>query len=99
MRKTGLAVGMAVAVAPAFGPGSCARHRSLAIGAGASCRVEHPPSLLLDIDTGDDLSALRRQLAADGAAEGDAAIGARAAHTRALLARAGTPPAVASIGG
>ena len=86
-------------IAPAFGPGSCARHRSLAIGAGASCRVEHPPSLLLDIDTGDDLSALRRQLAADGAAEGDAAIGARAAHTRALLARAGTPPAVASIGG
>ena len=34
-------------IAPAFGPGSCARHRSLAIGAGASCRLERPPSLLL----------------------------------------------------
>jgi 2-phospho-L-lactate guanylyltransferase len=86
-------------IAPAFGPGSCARHRSLAIGAGASCRLEHPPSLLLDIDTGEDLAALREQLGARGAAQGDAVIGARAAHTRALLARAGGLPAAASIGG
>jgi len=41
---------------------------------------------------------LGRQLEA-GAAEGKAAIGARAAHTRTLLARAGGLQAVASIGG
>ena len=86
-------------IAPAFGPGSCARHRSLAIGAGASCRLERPPSLLLDIDTGDDLAALRQRLGAGGAAEGDTATGAPGAHTRALLARAGRLHAVASIGG
>jgi 2-phospho-L-lactate/phosphoenolpyruvate guanylyltransferase len=86
-------------IAPAFGPGSCARHRSLAIGSGASCRLEHPPSLLLDIDTGDDLAALLQQLGTRGGAQGDAASGAPAAHTRALLARVGGLQAVASIGG
>jgi 2-phospho-L-lactate/phosphoenolpyruvate guanylyltransferase len=51
------------AIAPSFGPGSCERHRALARAAGARWRLEHPPSLLLDVDTGEDLSALRAGLA------------------------------------
>ena len=50
------------AIAPSFGPDSCERHRALALAAGASCRLERPPSLLLDIDTGADLAALRERL-------------------------------------
>jgi 2-phospho-L-lactate/phosphoenolpyruvate guanylyltransferase len=50
------------AIAPSFGPGSCERHRALALAAGASFRLERPPSLLLDIDTGADLEALRARL-------------------------------------
>jgi 2-phospho-L-lactate guanylyltransferase len=64
------------AIAPSFGPGSCARHRALASAAGASWRLEHPASLLLDIDTGADLAALRERLRASGAA---------ARRTRAVL--------------
>jgi 2-phospho-L-lactate/phosphoenolpyruvate guanylyltransferase len=48
--------------APSFGPGSFARHRRLTREAGAACRIERPPSLLLDIDTGEDLAALRERL-------------------------------------
>ncbi len=51
------------AIAPSFGPGSCERHRALALAAGLPWRLEEPPSLLLDIDTGADLAALRRRLA------------------------------------
>jgi 2-phospho-L-lactate/phosphoenolpyruvate guanylyltransferase len=51
------------AIAPSFGPDSCARHRALASAAGVSCRIEQPSSLLLDIDTGADLTALRDFLA------------------------------------
>jgi 2-phospho-L-lactate/phosphoenolpyruvate guanylyltransferase len=51
------------AIAPSFGPGSCARHLSLARAAGLACRLERPGSLLLDIDTGADLAALRKRLA------------------------------------
>ena len=65
------------AIRPSFGPGSFARHRSLALTAGVRWRVERPPSLLLDIDTGADLAALRARMA-------DA--GARAERTRAVLA-------------
>jgi 2-phospho-L-lactate/phosphoenolpyruvate guanylyltransferase len=54
------------AIEPSFGPDSCARHRALALAAGAACRVERPPSLLLDIDTGADLIALRERLAGAG---------------------------------
>jgi 2-phospho-L-lactate guanylyltransferase len=54
------------AIAPAFGPGSCERHRALAAAAGVACRIERPSSLLLDIDTGDDLAALRSALAGEG---------------------------------
>jgi 2-phospho-L-lactate guanylyltransferase len=65
-------------IGPAFGPNSCERHRALAHAAGASCRLEHPASLLLDIDTGADLDALRERLHATHAA---------ASRTRAALAR------------
>jgi 2-phospho-L-lactate/phosphoenolpyruvate guanylyltransferase len=68
------------AIAPAFGPGSFERHRGLARGASVSCRVARPPSLLLDIDTGADLAALRERLA--GANAG-------AERTRAVLAQPG----------
>jgi 2-phospho-L-lactate/phosphoenolpyruvate guanylyltransferase len=55
------------AIAPAFGPDSCERHRALARAAGVACRVEPLPSLLLDIDTGADLAVLRRRLSEHGA--------------------------------
>jgi 2-phospho-L-lactate guanylyltransferase len=64
------------AILPAFGPGSCERHRRLALAAGIACRVEPLPSLLLDVDTGADLAALGERLAG---------YGERASHTRALL--------------
>jgi 2-phospho-L-lactate guanylyltransferase len=51
------------AIPPSFGPDSCERHRQLTQAAGAACRVERLPSLLLDIDTGADLAALRARLA------------------------------------
>lgn len=50
-------------IAPSFGPGSCERHRRLAGQARAGCRLAHPPSLLLDVDTGADLEVLRERLA------------------------------------
>jgi 2-phospho-L-lactate guanylyltransferase len=53
------------AIAPSFGPGSCERHRQLAQAAGVACRVERLSSLLLDIDTGEDLAALRERLAGE----------------------------------
>jgi 2-phospho-L-lactate/phosphoenolpyruvate guanylyltransferase len=63
-------------ISPSFGPGSCERHRALALAADANCRIERVPSLLLDIDTGADLDVLRARLAAHPA---------RATHTRAVL--------------
>jgi len=74
------------AIAPSFGPGSFARHRTLALAAGADWRVQRPSSLLLDIDTGADLQVLRERLAATDA---------RAPKTRAALAQA-QPGRVAS---
>ncbi len=64
------------AIVPSFGPDSYERHRELADRAGASCRVERPASLLLDIDTGEDLAVLRERLAGEHA---------RAPRTRAVL--------------
>ncbi len=49
-------------IEPAFGPDSCERHLTLARASGAPCRLERPPSLLLDIDTGADLAVLRERL-------------------------------------
>ncbi len=64
------------AISPSFGTDSCERHRALARAAGVTCRIERPPSLLLDIDTGADLAALRERLS--GARAG-------APRTRAVL--------------
>ncbi len=64
------------AISPSFGPGSCERHRALALAAGVACHVARPPSLLLDIDTGADLAALRDRLAGTHT---------RAQRTRAVL--------------
>jgi 2-phospho-L-lactate guanylyltransferase len=64
------------AIAPSFGPDSCDRHRALALAAGAACRLQRPASLLLDIDTGADLQALRERLSGDPA---------RASRTRGVL--------------
>ena len=68
------------AIRPSFGPGSRARHEALAREAGAECRIAEPPSLVLDIDTVEDLAVLRTAL--------DARTGG-AAHTRGMLARMG----------
>jgi 2-phospho-L-lactate/phosphoenolpyruvate guanylyltransferase len=64
------------AIAPSFGADSRARHELLARQAGVACRVEQTPSLLLDIDTGEDLQALRERLAGESV---------RARRTRAVL--------------
>ena len=43
---------------PQFGPGSCQRHVDQAESRGMRCSIERPPSLTIDVDTGDDLVAL-----------------------------------------
>jgi 2-phospho-L-lactate/phosphoenolpyruvate guanylyltransferase len=50
------------AIAPAFGADSFARHRDAATAAGAAWTVRSLPSLQLDIDTPEDLAALRDAL-------------------------------------
>jgi|SRR5664279_1369539 2-phospho-L-lactate guanylyltransferase len=75
------------AISPSFGPGSCERHRALALAAGVSVREERPPSLLLDVDTGADLAALRDRLT-----DGDAP----AVRTRAVLSQ-NERPSILSI--
>lgn len=67
-------------ISPSFGPGSCERHRTLAAAAGVRCLVQRPSSLLLDIDTGEDLDVLRARLSGETV---------RAPRTRAVLGRAG----------
>lgn len=47
------------AMEPSFGPGSFARHAALARSAGAAVRVANVPSLAFDVDTREDLAALR----------------------------------------
>jgi 2-phospho-L-lactate guanylyltransferase len=76
------------AIAPAFGPGSFQRHRELALAAGARLQIERPASLLLDVDTGDDLAALRDRLDATSAA---------AARTRAVLGQPESQPILSII--
>lgn len=53
------------AIEPSFGPGSRERHERLASDAKVACRVESPASLLLDIDTGEDLQVLRDRIAGE----------------------------------
>jgi 2-phospho-L-lactate/phosphoenolpyruvate guanylyltransferase len=64
------------AITPSFGPDSCERHRALALAAGVAVRMRRPSSLLLDIDTGADLAALRERLSG---------LDARAPRTRSVL--------------
>lgn len=68
------------AITPAFGPGSRDRHVTAAQAAGAHVAVDELPSLVLDVDTADDLEALRLAL---GEWHGNAA------HTRGMLSRLG----------
>lgn len=65
-------------LAPSFGPDSCRRHQADASGAGISAEVLELDSLALDVDTPEDLEALRRAL-------GDTHGGA--AHTRGMLSQ------------
>jgi 2-phospho-L-lactate/phosphoenolpyruvate guanylyltransferase len=73
------------AIVPSFGPDSCERHRTLAHAAGVACLLRRPPSLLLDIDTGADLAALRRRLSGTPG---------RAIRTRAVLSQRGLADAL-----
>jgi 2-phospho-L-lactate/phosphoenolpyruvate guanylyltransferase len=50
------------AIGPAFGEGSMARHRDRAGRGGHAVAIERLPSLALDLDTPDDLSALAAAL-------------------------------------
>jgi 2-phospho-L-lactate guanylyltransferase len=63
-------------IKPSFGPGSCARHLELARAADANCDVVSLSSLLLDIDTREDLDVLRERLSSEQS---------RAPRTRAVL--------------
>jgi 2-phospho-L-lactate guanylyltransferase len=69
------------AIGPAFGEGSCERHRDRALRAGYQAVVEPLASLALDLDTPDDLAALSAAVAA----------GSRAPETAAALAELGKP--------
>jgi 2-phospho-L-lactate guanylyltransferase len=66
------------AIDPSFGPGSCERHRTLAVRRGIAHAVLRVPTLALDVDTPEDLQALRDEL--------DRRHGG-AAHTRGLLSQ------------
>ncbi len=74
------------AIEPSFGEGSCERHRELARAAGVACRVVALRSLSLDVDTVEDLAALRAALED---------LAAAAPHTRAVLAAQDPATAVA----
>ena len=58
----GLLLAPAGAIAPSFGPDSCERHLRLARAAGVPGSVASTDSLDLDLDTGEDLRALRELL-------------------------------------
>lgn len=66
------------ALEPGFGPGSRERHVERAAAAGIECEVVAIPTLGLDVDTPEDLEALRAKLAETHG---------RAAHTRGILRR------------
>ena len=74
-------------IAPSFGPGSRGRHEAAARAAGATLRVAEPASLVLDVDTADDLATLRAELARRTGG---------APHTRGLLAQMGQLGAAAT---
>ena len=66
------------ALVPSFGPDSCQRHAAIAESGGTPHEVVEVPSLALDIDTPDDLAALRAALANSRGG---------AAHTRGMLSQ------------
>jgi 2-phospho-L-lactate guanylyltransferase len=66
------------ALAPSFGPGSCERHVAGADSAGIGHEVVDVPTLILDIDTAEDLEHLSSMLAG---------MHGGAAHTRGMLRR------------
>jgi 2-phospho-L-lactate guanylyltransferase len=68
-------------ITPAFGDGSCERHRQLGNDAGASVRVVESEAIGLDVDTSADLDALRHQL--------EQSDGRVAPYTRAVIGRLG----------
>lgn len=68
------------AVVPSFGPDSCKRHGRLAAEANRTWRVQRLASLLFDVDTGADLTALRSRLSGEDVP---------AARTRAVLGEHG----------
>jgi 2-phospho-L-lactate/phosphoenolpyruvate guanylyltransferase len=61
----GLVMSPADAIGPAFGPGSCARHAERAERMGHEVAVEPLPSLVLDVDTQEDLDAIAAVLEAE----------------------------------
>ena len=65
-------------IEPSFGPDSRARHEALAAAAGVTCEVVNVETLAIDVDTADDLDALRVALANRRGG---------AAHTRGMLSR------------
>ncbi|HEV7808577.1 MAG TPA: 2-phospho-L-lactate guanylyltransferase [Solirubrobacteraceae bacterium] len=68
-------------IEPAFGPDSREKHERAAAAANVPCTVEHVETLALDVDTSDDLAALRTALANRRGG---------AAHTRGMLSRIAT---------
>ena len=54
-------------IEPCFGPDSRARHEAAAQAAGVACRVEPLPSLVLDVDTSDDLAVITEAIEASRA--------------------------------
>ena len=62
-----LALAPADAIEPSFGPGSFARHSAVAEASGLPHRAERVASLAHDVDTPEDLEALRAVLAAEPA--------------------------------
>jgi 2-phospho-L-lactate/phosphoenolpyruvate guanylyltransferase len=63
-------------LAPAFGAGSCQRHVETARAEGTPAEIVEMPSLALDVDTPEDLEALREELAVTHGG---------AAHTRGMI--------------
>jgi 2-phospho-L-lactate guanylyltransferase len=58
----GVLMAPVAAIEPSFGPGSLARHEAAARATGLSWAVDPVPSLVLDVDTPDDLEATTRAL-------------------------------------
>ncbi len=73
-----LGLTLPAALEPAFGPNSRERHAVAAVEGGALFEVRQVPSLALDVDTPEDLEALRGELAVRHGG---------AAHTRGMLAQ------------